>query len=362
MKKNLLIIAAMLLSGLAFSQAEFNTGNIITRISEYGSIEIYTADDIIQLDRASILVGTSPSSVFDYQNDAEQNEPTELVATPLHSDFEIYGAYDNTYSNEPPDVLVKLNAYGWTNKSFIIVRFNITNREMLPMDAIAGMDVIPYLDETWGYDTVSYDFDGQMIRFHRGSGVNMGLKLLSAPLASLYSFEWYDGYYVDSDYYNWMTNGSIQANYYSNTGDGPVTITSQAPVNLDTDESFNVYYALALGDNEADLAANMEEAKTFYDVLVTSNKQLSSSEINLKNTPNPVVSSTQISYSLPVSGFVDLNVYDATGNTVAQLVHENQVQGLHAVNFDASKLSAGIYTYKLLVDGQILTKKLVVTK
>ena len=362
MKRHLLIITAMLLSSLAFSQAEFNTGNIITRIDEYGSIEIYSSEDVIQLDRASILVGTSPSSVFDYKNDAEQNEPTELVASPLHSDFEIYGAYDNTYSNEPPDVLVKLNAFGWTDKSFIIVRFNITNQEMLSMNAIAGLDIIPYLDETWGYDTVSYDFDGEMIRFHRGTGVNMGLKLLSAPLTSLYSFEWYDGYYVDSDYYNWLSNGSIQPNYYSNTGDGPVTITAQAPVNIDNGESFNVDYVLALGDNEAELIANMNEAETYYDLLVTSNKDLSSSEIRLMNTPNPVVSSTEISYNLPVSGFVNLKVYDATGNTVAQLVNENQALGSHSISFDASKLASGIYTYKLQVNGQVITKKLILNK
>jgi hypothetical protein len=98
-------------------------------VNTYGRIRLFTPDAVRHLQRASILVGTSSTTVFDYTNDAEELDPTVLVENPLESDFEIYGAYDNTYSNLPPDVIVKLYAYGWTNGSYTIVKFNVQNDE-----------------------------------------------------------------------------------------------------------------------------------------------------------------------------------------------------------------------------------------
>ena len=211
MKRSLLFIVLMLLAFTAsYSQATFETGAIGVDVNEYGKIELFNADGIYQLWRTSILVGTGPTAVFDYQNDAEELEPTVLVSDPQLSDYEIFGAYDNSYSGEPPAVIVKLNAYGWTNGGYIIVKFNIMNDEVSPMNAVAGLDIIPFIDEVDGFDSVSFNPENEVIRMHRGNETNIGMKLLSDPLISLYSFEYYDDYYVDSDYWTWMNYGEVQ--------------------------------------------------------------------------------------------------------------------------------------------------------
>jgi hypothetical protein len=242
MKKNLLILVALLLSiTKSYSQASFNTGALQVDVNEYGKIVLFSADGTYQLERGSILVGSSPTAVFDYQNDAEQLEPTVLVASPSSSDFEIYGAYDNSYSNAPPAVSVKLNAYGWTNSGYTVVKFNVKNNETSAINASVGLDIVPYLHWEYGFDSVTYNNEEGVIRFHRGTGVNMGMKLLSTSLSSLYSFEWYSGYTdLDSDYWTWMHHGSLQPEYASPTADGPVTITAQNSVALAPGESFNV--------------------------------------------------------------------------------------------------------------------------
>ena len=75
MKKNLLILAVMLISFTnSFAQASFTTGAMQVDVNEYGAIELFTPDGLYQLDRASILVGTSSTTVFDYADDAEVNE------------------------------------------------------------------------------------------------------------------------------------------------------------------------------------------------------------------------------------------------------------------------------------------------
>jgi hypothetical protein len=363
MKKNLLILAVMLISIThSFAQASFTTGAIQVDVNEYGAIELFTPDELYQLDRASILVGTSSTTVFDYQNDAEALEPTVLVTSPLSSDFEIYGAYDNTYSMDPPAVIVKLNAYGWNNAAYTVIKFNIKNNETSSINASAGLDIIPYLNEEYGFDSVSYNSEEGVIRFHRGNVVNMGMKLLSAPLTSLYSFEWYSGYQVDSDYWTWMNYGSLQPLYASNTVDGPVTITSQGPVTLAAGASFNVFYALALGANEQAMLANIASAKTKYDLLTVSVKENQLAGSELRNYPNPVKSSTTFSYQLPGNGLVTLKVYDALGNEKAVLVNEKQTAGTHTINFDAKDLSSGVYSCKLIFNDQVITSKMMVIK
>lgn len=363
MKKNLLVFSVMILFITnSYSQATFNTGAIEVGINEYGAIDLTAPDGYYQLDRASILVGTSSSSVFDYKNDAEQNEPTVLVSSPTSSDFEIFGAYDNTYSSDPPDVIVKLNAYGWNNAGYTIIKFNIKNNGTTPYDASAGMDIIPYLNEEYGFDSISYNSEEGVIRFHRGAVVNMGLKLLSAPLSSLYSFEWYSGYSVDSDYWTWMHNGSLQPLYASNTADGPVTITSQDAVTLAPGETFNVYYTFAIGNNEQEMLANIAAAKGKYDILTVSVKENQLAGTDLKNYPNPVASSTKISYQLPGNGFVSLKVYDALGNERTVLVNEKQNSGFHTVDYNTKNLASGVYSYRLTFNGQVITNKMVVVK
>ena len=365
MKKLLLFLALMLFFILnSYSQATFTTGAIGVDVNEYGKIELFNSVGNYQLWRTSILVGKSSTAVFDYQNDAEQNEPTVLVSNPLLSDYEIYGAYDNTYSGDPPDVIVKLNAYGWTNGCYIIVKFNIMNNEAATFDALAGLDIIPYIDEEDGYDTVSYNSTTGVIRMHRGTQTNIGMKLLSSSLSSLYSFEYYDNYYVDSSYWNWMNYGSLQPLYASNTVNGSVSITSQAPVAVPPGESFDVYYAMALGADEQTMLANIAKAELKYSVITAvDNKEPSIKELSLGNNyPNPFKNSTAISYQLPDNGLVSLKVYNAIGNEIATLVNSNQTKGSHTIQFNATDLPGGVYYCTLRFNDQVRSNKLILVK
>ncbi|MCX6234233.1 MAG: hypothetical protein NT175_05835 [Bacteroidetes bacterium] len=366
MKKILLFLSGMLICITnSYSQAEFNTGALIVSINQYGSIELYTSDGTYQLDRTSILVGTSPTTVFDYKNDAEEFEPTVIVTNPTMSDYEIYGAYDNTYSGLPPDVIVKLNAYGWNNGGYIIAKFNIMNNEETAMNASAGLDIIPYLDEVYGYDTVTYNSAEEVIRFNRGAGVNMGMKLLSASLSSLYSFEWYDEYYVDTDYWNWMNTGSLQPFHATTSGEGTVTITSQNPVAINPGASFDVYYALALGIDEQTMLSNIAAAEQKYQSWFISVEDISpyTNEFNLRqNYPNPFNHSTTISYQLPCNGFVSLKIYDAIGNEAASLVNSEQAGGSHIIYYDATPLTNSVYYYTLRFNDQVKSNKMFLIK
>ena len=96
--------------------------------------------------------------------------------------------------------------------------------------------------------------------------------------------------------------------------------------------------------------------------LVTGNPSLPDRMTLLQNYPNPFNPSTEISYSLSATGHVTLKIYDVLGREVATLVNEKQGAGAHTVRFDGSRLSSGVYFYRLNAGDFVATKKLVLTK
>ena len=81
-----------------------------------------------------------------------------------------------------------------------------------------------------------------------------------------------------------------------------------------------------------------------------------------QNYPNPFNPSTKIKFVIPKSSFVILRVYDVLGNEVATLVNEKKSAGNYEINFDASKLSSGIYYYKLVTGNFSQVRKMVLIK
>lgn len=66
-----------------------------------------------------------------------------------------------------------------------------------------------------------------------------------------------------------------------------------------------------------------------------------------QNYPNPFNPSTSIEYSLNSNEHVSLKVYNVLGKEVAILVNEEKSPGVYEVQFNAGKLSSGVYFYKL---------------
>jgi N-acetylmuramoyl-L-alanine amidase len=99
------------------------------------------------------------------------------------------------------------------------------------------------------------------------------------------------------------------------------------------------------------------------------NNEIPSQFILEQNYPNPFNPSTNIRYSIPVEThrdaslqMVTLKVYDILGNEIAALINEQQSAGNYEVNFDASKLSSGVYFYTLITDNFKQSKKMILLR
>jgi len=81
-----------------------------------------------------------------------------------------------------------------------------------------------------------------------------------------------------------------------------------------------------------------------------------------QNTPNPFSERTLISYSLRKSSRVRVLVQDIHGRRIGVLSEGLQSAGEHAVRYDASGLSNGVYYYRLEAEGTALTRPFVVLR
>jgi arabinogalactan endo-1,4-beta-galactosidase len=81
-----------------------------------------------------------------------------------------------------------------------------------------------------------------------------------------------------------------------------------------------------------------------------------------QNYPNPFNPVTHIKYTVPLAGIVTLKVYDILGREIATLINTEKAPGRYDSEFDASKLSSGIYYYTLKTNEFLSVKKMVLIK
>jgi len=98
------------------------------------------------------------------------------------------------------------------------------------------------------------------------------------------------------------------------------------------------------------------------------NKPEPNEDFHLSNNyPNPFNNTSTILFTIPVSSFVTITIYDIRGNKVKSLIAEEKDAGSYRVTWDGTNnskhtVSSGMYFYRLETDGFIRTKKMVLLK
>jgi Secretion system C-terminal sorting domain/Beta-propeller repeat len=81
-----------------------------------------------------------------------------------------------------------------------------------------------------------------------------------------------------------------------------------------------------------------------------------------QNYPNPFNPSTNIKFDIPKASFVKLSVYDVSGREVTSMINSELQTGHYEYTFDGSKLTGGVYFYKLQAGDFVETKKMILVK
>ena len=78
--------------------------------------------------------------------------------------------------------------------------------------------------------------------------------------------------------------------------------------------------------------------------------------------PNPFSSITRVDYSLPISSYVKLEMYNLLGEKVKVLVDGEQIEGVHSVYWNASDLPGGVYFCQLRAGDVVSTRKIIILR
>lgn len=85
-------------------------------------------------------------------------------------------------------------------------------------------------------------------------------------------------------------------------------------------------------------------------------------QIKANNYPNPFNPVTNINFTIPASGFVEISIYDINGRRVETLLKQNLNSGNHIVKWNAFSYASGVYFYSIKTQNQTITKKLLLVK
>lgn len=168
----------------------------------------------------------------------------------------------------------------------------------------------------------------------------------------------------------WITGGSV---YF-----GIKELPGTGSIGADTDGGYsgNSYYGLTETDGsitwdnmsglglEYNLMFRIDVDTAFVQVGIEefSEGVLPTTYSLEQNYPNPFNPSTEISYSLPEAGPVELKVFDLSGRQLDVLVQEHQSAGSYKLTLDGSHMSSGIYIYTLSTGDVNLTRKMILLK
>jgi hypothetical protein len=81
-----------------------------------------------------------------------------------------------------------------------------------------------------------------------------------------------------------------------------------------------------------------------------------------QNTPNPCNETTILPYNLTQPGDVKILITDLTGKIIFQETLENRTIGANIFQLNTENFPAGTYSYTFIINGESLTKKMVVVK
>lgn len=94
---------------------------------------------------------------------------------------------------------------------------------------------------------------------------------------------------------------------------------------------------------------------------IADNNRITSYILN-QNYPNPFNPSTRISFSIPTSTYVKLEVFNEIGAKVKTLVNEFKSAGNYSYDFNAANLASGVYYYRLSAGSFSEIKKMILLK
>lgn len=135
------------------------------------------------------------------------------------------------------------------------------------------------------------------------------------------------------------------------------------------DENFAYHWTVKVTDGKSTVASSDTFSFVIADPAgIGGDESRLPGQITLEqNYPNPFNPQTTIAFELPEPGFVQLSIYDVSGQLISELVNQQLSAGTHNAIWDGRNMSgaqaaSGVYIYQLKTATQLLRKKMMLIK
>jgi protocatechuate 3,4-dioxygenase beta subunit len=271
------------------------------------------------------------------------------------------------------NLVVRQTSYSWRNTDYAIYQYTILYQPNLAytLPSIQNVYVGFFLDFDIGQggttDKVGIDKSNSLIYMYNSAapnGVNMGVRLLSGPMARLTWWNLMNDPLDDVHRYGRMMKDTSTA--IPTVADDYRIFVSAGPfAAVNPGDSISVSIAVVAGNGATGIIAASKEAYAKYvlvgvqeDAVVTAPKDFALDQ----NYPNPFNPSTTIAFDIPSASFVSLRVYNILGQEVAALVDEVRPAGRYHERWNANSVASGIYFYNIRAGSFTQTRKMLLVK
>jgi hypothetical protein len=264
------------------------------------------------------------------------------------------------------NVVCEQYAWGFNDPNyddFVIMQFKYINNGSSPITGLYSA-IFADFDIGRGSNNAGIN-ESKYLAWVSGETVYAGITLL-APLSivknmSTIKNEDYihpNNGMTDADQYLFM-NGTLNFGNQSNADYS--VVVSAGPFDLSPGENQVVAFAIVGGNSQSEIETHSDKAREIYsEVAVEEKDKILPNQLSLSVTPNPIFNIGVISFSLPHSSNVTVDVYDITGRCFQRLTQKEYEMGIHVLKWDTSKVPAGIFFVKLNVGDRTIVKKVLV--
>jgi len=174
----------------------------------------------------------------------------------------------------------------------------------------------------------------------------------------------YDGF-TDEEKWQSLSGGTV----VSQAGPGDIShVISAGPLTLLPKDSITLHFALMAGSSLDDLQNTVERGNHFLQTRLIKDQPAQPTHWHLSaNYPNPFNAATLITYQLPQSAVVRLEIFDLLGRHIKTLVDRTEAVGVHKVTWDGSNqqglaMASGVYWYRLQAGSYKRSRKMLLIR
>ena len=350
-------------------------------INNSGSIWA-TPNEVYWPENTALFNGNGPAVETDFSFDADSGL-LSLSIGPFNAaeqavdrvNFVIHYEDDSWDNNNGQDFLIDFGTTSGGNENHDFVMDGELDASATLMSSNNGLDL--YLDFQYPFLYVATESatsgEGDRFIFISDEAGN----LTSSPWAKAGQVASWDAFLANentNNYQSWFDHSGSAESSAGNYLEGVINLETEYGVSLPptlylalaefgTNDNGNLLHQTPAGNDDGNLDANELFA---FSYVLTSTEELPAPIQDftlLQNYPNPFNPSTVISYQLPVSSGVKLEIFDMLGRALSILEHGRKSAGSHSAIFNGTGLSSGVYFYQLSVNGTVVdTRRMLLMK